>query len=459
VGLILELLRALRLEPSTCLALVGAGGKTTAMFQLAHQYLNRGVSLVLVTASTHLAMDQLGLADHHFTITTAESLVMLREHCPQGVILLTGPEVENMRANGLSGHLLDGVQLLANTHQAPLLIEADGSRQRPLKAPAPHEPAIPSWVDTVVVTVGLSGLGKPLDADWVHRPEIFANLSGLELDELVTLDVLARLMTHPQGGLKEIPSQARRVALLNQADTPALQASGARLAERLLGEAYSSVVVASLAPATEAKTGEVGEVFTVLEPSAGIVLAAGGSSRLGQPKQLLAWQGETLVHRTARVALEAGLSPVVVVTGAYAAQAQAALADLPVTLAHNPDWASGQSASLAAGLRALPLATGAALFLLSDQPHVPAALVRSLTAMHAETLAPIVAPLVEGKRGNPVLFDRQTFPDLMALQGDVGGRALFARYPVTWLPWHDASVLLDIDRPEDYEQFRERSRP
>jgi molybdenum cofactor cytidylyltransferase len=143
-------------------------------------------------------------------------------------------------------------------------------------------------------------------------------------------------------------------------------------------------------------------------------------------------------------------------TGAYAAQVQAALADLPVTLAHNPDWASGQSASLAAGLRALPLATGAALFLLSDQPHVPAALVRSLTAMHAETLAPIVAPLVEGKRGNPVLFDRQTFPDLMALQGDVGGRALFARYLVTWLPWHDASVLLDI---EDYEQFRERSRP
>jgi molybdenum cofactor cytidylyltransferase len=153
--------------------------------------------------------------------------------------------------------------------------------------------------------------------------------------------------------------------------------------------------------------------------------------------------------------LEAGLSPVLVVAGAYAAQVQAAIEDLPVTLVYNPDWESGQSASLAAGLRVLPPATGAALFLLVDQPHVPATLARSLAALHAETLAPIVAPLVDGKRGNPVLFDRQTFSDLMDLHGDIGGRALFARYPVNWLPWHDASLLLDIDRPEDYERFME----
>ncbi|MCU0489721.1 MAG: hypothetical protein MUE67_12325, partial [Anaerolineales bacterium] len=72
-----------------------------------------------------------------------------------------------------------------------------------------------------------------------------------------------------------------------------------------------------------------------------------------------------------------------------------------------------------------------------------------------ETLAPILAPLVDGQRGNPVFFDRQTFGDLLSLQGDTGGRALFSRWPVEWLPWHDASVLVDIDRLEDYQRFSE----
>ena len=82
------------------------------------------------------------------------------------------------------------------------------------------------------------------------------------------------------------------------------------------------------------------------------------------------------------------------------------------------------------------------MFLLADQPRVPAGLVRSLVEMHAATCSPIVAPLVQGQRANPVLFDRRTFPDLLSLTGDVGGRALFSRYPVSWLPWNDASVLV-----------------
>ena len=104
-----------------------------------------------------------------------------------------------------------------SSNELPLLVEADGSRRLPLKAPAPHEPVIPEWVNTVVVVAGLSGLGKLLDPAWVHRPEIFAHLSGLELNAPVTSDGLINVLTHPQGGLKDIPYGARRVALLNQA--------------------------------------------------------------------------------------------------------------------------------------------------------------------------------------------------------------------------------------------------
>ena len=191
------------------------------------------------------------------------------------------------------------------------------------------------------------------------------------------------------------------------------------------------------------------------EPVAGIVLAAGGSNRLGRPKQLLEWHSEAMVRKVALTALDAGLSPVIVVIGAYREEVQAVLANLPVDLIYNPDWMSGQSTSLAAGLRGLPNDAGAAIFLLADQPQAPATLARSLVERHTETLAPIIVPLVDGQRGNPVLFDRQTFPDLLGLQGDTGGRALFSRYPVAWLPWHDARLLLDIDTPEDYQSLLE----
>jgi molybdenum cofactor cytidylyltransferase len=93
------------------------------------------------------------------------------------------------------------------------------------------------------------------------------------------------------------------------------------------------------------------------------------------------------------------------------------------------------------------------VFLLGDQPQIPPSLPNALVELHARTLAPIVAPIVDGQRANPVLFDRVTFNDLLNLSGDMGGRALFSRYAVTWLEWHEPSVLRDIDTPEDYQSL------
>jgi len=147
---------------------------------------------------------------------------------------------------------------------------------------------------------------------------------------------------------------------------------------------------------------------------------------------------------------------VVIVAGVHTPEIRAAVADLPVMVIHNPDWEAGQSTSVRCGLRALPDTIGAAIFLLADQPQIPIELVRALSDQHAQALSPIVAPLIDDRRGNPVLFDRLTFDDLMSLSGDVGGRAAFAKHPITYVPWHDANLLLDVDTPEDYQRLQGR---
>lgn len=445
----MTLTKALRLLPasmndSQVIAFVGAGGKTTSMFQLAREL----SPPVIVTGTTHLGTWQTSLADEHFI---AKSISDLEKLSPHGVTLVTGP-IDRDRTQGLDREKILWLHEICKTNKISLLIEADGSRQTPLKAPAAHEPDIPHFVDLVVHVAGLSGLGKRLEES-IFRPKIFAGLSGLKPGEKVTPDSLGRVLTHPEGGLKNMPKTARRIVLLNQADTPELQALAKSISEGLLSE-FDAVLTASM---------REGVVYAVSEPIAGIVLAAGGSTRLGQPKQLLDWRGEPFIRAVARTALQAGLWPVVVVTGARAAQIESALSGLDIALVRNPEWEEGQASSIRAGLahfsaRESGIRTGApggAIFLLADQPQVTQSVLRALAEEHARTLAPVIAPMVIDRRGNPVLFDRVTFPDLLELHGDIGGRAVFSRHPVRYIPWHDEALLLDVDTPEEYHRLKE----
>ena len=191
---------------------------------------------------------------------------------------------------------------------------------------------------------------------------------------------------------------------------------------------------------------------------AAVVLGAGRSSRMGGPNKLLAEiKGKPLVRIVTEAALASRARPVIVVTGHQRDKVEAALAGLPVKFVHNPLFADGLGTSLKAGIAALPAEVDGAIVCLGDMPQVDSALIdRLIGAFDPNHGALVVVPTIDGKRGNPVVWSRRFFPDLMTVEGDVGARYLIGRYTeaVAEVPLTGTAALTDVDTPEALEAVR-----
>jgi molybdenum cofactor cytidylyltransferase len=189
---------------------------------------------------------------------------------------------------------------------------------------------------------------------------------------------------------------------------------------------------------------------------AGLVLAAGRSSRMAPRNKLLEpIGGEKMVRRVAAVAIAGGAEPVVVVTGHEAASVAAALRGLAVTIVANPDYADGLSTSLRAGLRALPPGIDGALILLGDMPRIEASMLSALVAAFTGANA-ICVPVRHGRRGNPVLWGSAYFAEIMRLTGDTGAKPLMAQHEAQLIEVEVAtdSIFEDVDAPEDLARLK-----
>jgi molybdenum cofactor cytidylyltransferase len=187
-----------------------------------------------------------------------------------------------------------------------------------------------------------------------------------------------------------------------------------------------------------------------------ILLAAGTSSRLGSPKQLVEIGGTALVRRLAQTGLASACRPVIAVLGAHAARSRAVLADLPLQLVENPAWASGVGSSIRAGVsRAQAEGAPGVVLLLADQVLVRAQHLDHLLATRRATGCPIVASRYDGTFGVPVFFDHTRFADLLALPDDQGCKGIIRAHAdaAAFVDCPDAAV--DLDTPEDLARLLE----
>ena len=451
---------ALRVGAGDVITLTGGGGKTTLMFRLAYELTAANLKVV-TTMTTKIFVGQMKRAPAHLLLEDETSLLAaLPEALARHGHVLVGGRIgaDREKVEGVPPEIVDRIAR-AGIADA-LIVEADGSRRLPFKAPAAHEPVVPSSTTILVPLVGLDIIGRPLDAAHTHRPELIAALAAAELGAPITTETVAAAVAHPQGGAKGLPPAARLIPLLNKADMTGAAAEGRRIARHLLAHPIVDEVVLGAA-GTAAPAREVwGRV-------AAVVLAAGQGQRFGGLKQVLPWQGKPLVAHVAEQALACpDVATVVVTAGAEPERVAAALGGLTssgrISVSVVSDWAEGQSRSAAQGLAAAQSAAraplSAAVFLLADQPGISPALLSALIHRHRETGALAVAPRFEGRRGNPVLFDRRAFPEFAALSGDRGGRAILRgrEDEIAWVDWHSDEILRDIDTPEDYAAERRR---
>ncbi len=229
-----SLRESLMLEGGGVVSLVGAGGKTTLLFRLAAELSIAGGPVL--------------------TTTTTKMRLPSREQCP-AVILSPSPGEVLSRARellGESGHLFaasgpaeDPAKLAGFPPEVVgglwrsgifrwILVEADGAAQRPLKAPASHEPVVPDVSGWVIGVVGLDAVGKPLDEAWVFRSDQYEALTGLPMGQPVTEATIAASLLHNRGIMKDSPPQATRIAFLNKADCEGGLDAGRRIAAHLL---------------------------------------------------------------------------------------------------------------------------------------------------------------------------------------------------------------------------------
>ncbi len=422
------------------IAWVGSGGKTTLMFAIANQFYTNAI----LSTTTHLGIEERSLASESLDLGVKSIKTILNRHSvyPKNTLIYKGYSgPDSLKINAPSLDELKLISRWCSTHSFPLFIEADGSRRTALKAPADHEPAIPEWVTTVCLVAGLGSVGKEINEKNVFRHHRFNTLTNTNEGDLLNLDQLFNYLIDPSGGLKNIPSGAKKILFLHQADLITLSHEIFDFCFRLQGY-YDDVILTSF-------TDQQINIHAHYGKIAGIVLAAGEAKRFGRPKQLAEWKGEPFINHVIHNAVESKLKPIKVILGAHVESIEPVIKKEPVDILINSDWKTGQSSSVCLGVQSLPQDVEAVVFLLVDQPQVTSQQTTKIIHAFAQNKAKIIGFEYKQSFRHPILFSAELFFEFSDLSGDMGGRKLFKKYPPLALKIEDAQLAFDIDTPED----------
>lgn len=447
----LALAPCLPLTEQGVITVYGAGGKTSVMETLTRELTALGKKVIQTTTTKIFRPDDLPTIIGEDLAVVMESLsAALRAHpaAALGATLLPDNKLSGIDPTWPAAFL---EQQIADY----IIVEADGSARKPIKGYASYEPVFPTRSDILIPVLGIDAVGRPVNPDHVHRVEAFCQLTGAKPDEPLASSYFIKSLQHMIGlGLASTPG-APIIPLINKIDRTSGVGLIREIAKGLQGTA-ECVLFTSLKDENPVRFvyrgGDGGNGFGVSV----VVLAAGGSVRMGKSKLSLEIQGKTILEHALGPIHETGLKDVVVVFSEEN-EKLGHLVPPEYRIVINRHSREGISTSLKAGVAAVDPRSQGILFALGDQPFVGLEVYEKLIQYYRRHLTLLTWPVHQGKRGNPVLFDRRLWPELMKIEGDEGGKQIMARTApeeIGRVEVAEPGVLIDIDTPEEYEKYR-----
>ena len=423
------------------ICLVGAGGKTSVMFRLAQELSSKGKK-VLVTTTTAIFYPEKHLYDN-ILISEDESLNLFdREN--SGYVTVFGKSLSpEGKILGANPRFLDTV--FKEELFDFILIEGDGSKKRPIKAPAEYEPVIPSCTAKVLGIIGLDSVGKKVCGENVHRLEHFCDILGCREGDVIDTEIVSKLITHESGLFKAAPAIAERYLILNKAEIENAEASAYDIVQKLSDKGCKIPAIISSTKDSSFRN--------AIKEISGIILAAGLSKRMGVDKLMLPIDGIPIIERVISAASRSRLKEIVLVCGSD--KTAAIGGKYGVRTVENTETTLGQSYSVRLGLENSSQSGHGFMFLAGDQPFINEKIINTLILNFSQNKCGAVVPLYNGSRGNPVIFDSSLRIRLMGLCGDSGGRVLLGEMgeSVITVDFDDEKPGLDIDTREEYERL------
>jgi molybdenum cofactor cytidylyltransferase len=428
------------------------------MLKLAKELAAAGHKVIITTTTRIYPPDNLPII---LASSFERASTELQEELNKQPVVAIGSEISSDgKLKGLEPKLVNRIY---KELQIFTLVEADGARGKPLKGYSNYEPLIPFASDLIFTVIGADVLGQQLVEKYVHRSAQFCAVTGTDAGAVINTKVLAKSYRQMHGIAGRQAPSAAVMAILNKADLlSAPEKTALDLRDALVEEAgiYSTLLL------TTAQDKNPVKIIMQLAPQApavsvaAIVLAAGLSKRMGEDKLSLKLRDSNVFNTTLQAVTKAGFQQVIVVTrpGSNLVD-QARSYNCQITENITPE--KGLSSSLKVGLNALESSVQGALFALADQPLVTPEIYNRLINSYRKKLKLVTCPLYRGKRGNPTIFDRRTWPDLQLIKGDQGGRPLLNKLTedqVDLVAVDDPAVVTDLDTPADYARFRDRGK-
>ena len=426
------------------LSVVGGGGKTSLIFRMMEELTAVGKK-VLITTTTHMAYEpDRPFAEDGDIIRIKQNL---EEH---GYTIAAALDREKCKISALPEEKLKEIKALADV----ILIEADGAKRCPLKVPASWEPVIWKPTDLVIAVAGMDAAGEPI-REVCHRPEKVADFLGKEAEEKLTEEDIVRIAVSTEALRKCVDGREYRV-LLNKSDIPGKSQAAERIADRLeeqgIHAAWGSLKGRDYYIFGEAETGsnKAAQMQSKRVKLAFIMLAAGNSRRFGSNKLMYEVDGVPMYQRTLRQLRKAAEkipdSRIILVTQPQYSEIIDVVKGTGAEVLFNPQPERGIASSMQIGLESAKDAD-ACMFTVADQPWLTAETIIALyDAFQSENKG--MACIRHGeKTGNPCVFSKKYYKELMGITGDRGGKQVIKRHPedVVYFKISDERELQDVD--------------